>query len=106
MDHISNLDHIEDPLLALKTLASTTPVGIQIYNVKGYSIYVNEKHRSIFGGAPPPTYCVLEDELVAASGNLHLIHKAFAGEPTSLPLFWYNAQDFTKGDVEYTKKYG
>ena len=98
----------EAALEQAKSIAQQAPVAIQIYNAEGYSIYTNPQHTRIFGGPPPPGYCTLNDSLVAAAGNLHLIRAAFSGQPGKLPLFWYNPSclDLEKSDSEYVKKQG
>lgn len=103
------LSALDDAHQVMRAFAVHAPIGIQIYNADGYCIFVNDKFKEIFGNAPPPGYCVLKDELVAAAGWLHLIHKAFGGEKAALPLLWYDARDLTElghEDLEYTKQFG
>ena len=103
------LDTIPNPLQLVKAFAVHAPIGVQIYNAAGYSIYVNDQHKRIFGAAPPPGMCVLTDEHVKAAGWLHLIHKTFGGEPAMLPLLWYDPRDLKElspEDVAYVQKYG
>jgi two-component system cell cycle sensor histidine kinase/response regulator CckA len=100
------LDSIPDPLQVMKAFAVNAPVGIQIYNADGYSIYVNEKHTAFFGCPPPPQYCVLNDEIAESQGLLHLIRKAFSGTPAQLPMSWYDPRELTQIDDENIKKFG
>jgi PAS domain S-box-containing protein len=86
-------DKFKDSLQPIMDMANHAPVGMQIYNAAGHSIYTNPQHTLIFGGPPPPEMCVLTDEQVKAAGSLHLIHRAFAGEPAVLPLLWYDPRD-------------
>lgn len=104
-----NSDNSQDPLRLLKEIAANAPIGIQIFDAAGYSIFTNDQHTRIFGGPPPAEKCVLRDEHARANGTLHLIEKAFAGEPTVHPLFWYDPRALTQLSAEakeYTKKVG
>lgn len=82
------MDQSSPLLKQIVGFAQLAPFGVQVYDANGYFVFVNEQSKQIFGAPPPSNYCVLKDERVAASGNLHLIHKAFAGEPSQLPQFW------------------
>jgi two-component system, cell cycle sensor histidine kinase and response regulator CckA len=99
------LDAFQDPISLLKVLAAHVPVGVQIYDSTGHSLFVNEQYIRTFGSPPPPEYCVLEDEIVKTMGGLHLIQKAFAGEITRFPAFWYDPREL-KVNEAYTNKYG
>jgi PAS domain S-box-containing protein len=106
---VANLGQLEDPLAVLKALAVHAPVGLQIYDAGGYTLFVNEAHRRIFGATPPPTYSVLRDSHAEQTGVLPLIRRAFAGEATALPLTWYDPRELTNlspEDAAYVKQHG
>lgn len=90
MNESDLFNNIEDPIQLVKAFAAHAPVGVQIYDAEGYTVYTNKQHHEIFGGPPPPDYCVLKDDHVKRNGNLHLVHQAFGGTPTIMPLFWYD----------------
>ena len=99
----------EISLEQFKRIAKHVPIAMQIYDSKGYSAFTNDQHTQVFGCPPPPGYCTLNDSLVEASGNLHLIHAAFEGKPGKLPLFWYNPahlEGLNASDTQYVGKMG
>jgi two-component system, cell cycle sensor histidine kinase and response regulator CckA len=102
-------EETENPLAQIKGIAEHAPFGMQIYDVTGHCIYVNKVFERIFGTMPPPGYCVLKDELIRDAGLSHLIEKAFKGEPSQLPMIWYDVRDLKElsaTDLAITQKYG
>lgn len=73
------LKQIESPLELIQSVFAESPHGIQIYDARGHSLYVNEAFLSIFGLEPPPEYCVLRDEIAESHGILPLMQRALAG---------------------------
>jgi two-component system cell cycle sensor histidine kinase/response regulator CckA len=104
MDQIDFLDKLADPLQFLKALWQHAPIGVQIYDPNGTSIYVNGQFLKMFGAAPPPAYNCLSDENAAKDGTLHLIHQAFAGKPSTIPTTWYDPRELSI-DPEYLRRY-
>lgn len=90
---------VGDAMPLLEALFSSAPVGLQIYDVGGRCLVVNDAFRAMFGNVPPPGYNVLKDEIAEKSGVLDLIHRAFAGETTHIPPFWYDARELTQVKV-------
>jgi two-component system, cell cycle sensor histidine kinase and response regulator CckA len=102
---VNFLDKLENPLKMMKSFAESAPIGVQIYNAEGYSLYVNPKHIQMFGAAPPPEYCCLYDENVAKAGHIGLVHRAFKGETVQLPAFWYDPRELPNFK-DYTATFG
>lgn len=82
---MERLDKIEDPLQVLKAFTAHAPVGIQIYDIQGRSIFVNDTYVRIFGAAPSQDHSLFTDKNFREEGTQRLIKRAFAGEPTALP---------------------
>ena len=87
------LGQIDDPLRLLQGLFAHSPIGVQLYDASGRSLFVNKAFLEIFGVAPPPEYSVLRDELAARLGVDHLIRAAFEGNTTKLPVVWYDPRE-------------
>jgi PAS domain S-box-containing protein len=97
----------ENPLELLRIIADQCPVGVQIFDVRGYSVYVNAEFERMYGGAPPPSYCVLKDSLAEATGVLELVQRAFAGENVTTPAFWYDPRELRqlgRDDMAYIER--
>lgn len=88
-----NLGKVDTPLNILEGLFFHSPIGVQLYNAEGRSLFVNEAFHQIFGAVPPPDYCVLRDEVAIRSGVDSVIREAFAGKFTKLPVTWYDARE-------------
>jgi len=99
-----------DLLPLVKVLAADSPIGIQVYDSEGHSVYTNEQHTKVYGGPPPPTYSVLKDEIVAAAGFMETVRAAFAGKTTELPVIWYDTaslqENLSSKDRDYIQKVG
>jgi PAS domain S-box-containing protein len=84
------LQAVEDPTAFLAMLFAHAPVGFAVWASDGRVLLTNPAFRELFGSEPPAGYNVLADEITAASGVLDRIRRAFAGETTYLPTFWYD----------------
>jgi two-component system cell cycle sensor histidine kinase/response regulator CckA len=89
------LGKIDDPLRLLEGLFEHSPVGVQLYDVNGHSLFVNKMFLTIFGVIPPPEYSVLRDEIAVRLGVEHLIRAAFDGKATKLPVHWYDPRELS-----------
>ncbi|MEO5968872.1 MAG: hypothetical protein ABIQ95_03010 [Bdellovibrionia bacterium] len=87
---------LEDPLQLVKVLAADSPLGVQIFDSGGYSVYANEAYTKMYGAPPPSTFSVLTDEIVTAAGLIDLVRQAFAGQTVQLPVFWYDVRSHSK----------
>lgn len=87
------LAKVDTPLNLLEGLFFHSPIGVQLYNAEGRSLFVNEAFYKIFGAVPPPGYCVLRDEVAARTGAASIIREAFNGKFTKLPVTWYDARE-------------
>ncbi len=94
------LARIPNPIAVLESLFALAPVGLQIYEVGGRSLLVNQAFLDLFGSEPPPGYNVLQDEIAARNGVLELIQRAFRGETISTPTVWYDPRELTQVHVE------
>ena len=84
------LRRLEDPLAFLAEVFVHSPLALQIYDKSGRSLLTNPAFRELFGTEPPPEYNVLKDDIAQKNGVLDLIHRAFAGETTRMPVVWYD----------------
>ena len=94
------LSRLPDAVALLESLFALAPVGLQIYEVSGRSILVNQAFIEMFGVEPPPEYNVLQDEIAAKNGVLELIRRAFKGERISTPPIWYDPRELTQVKME------
>ena len=90
------LRSIEDPAALLEGLFANSPVAFQVFKSDGHCLLVNEAFRRLLGSAPPPEYCIFEDEIVARQGFVDVVRRAFAGETIRVPPIWYDAREHTK----------
>ena len=79
-----------DPWALLTSLLADSPYPLQVYAPAGRSLYANDAFLRVFGSAPPPEYNVLEDAVLARTGLLEQMRRAFGGEAVELPPVWYN----------------
>lgn len=93
------INNLRLPLESLKAMLTHAPVGIQIYSGDGHSLWVNGRFLELFGEAPPPHYCVLEDPILKEAGVLEEIREAFQGKVKRLPPVWYDPRDLKNYDV-------
>jgi PAS domain S-box-containing protein len=98
------LQSVADPIGFLVSLFSHTPLGFAIWKTDGHLLLTNKAFRDLFGSEPPPDYNILQDEIAARSGLLPLIRRAFDGETTSLPTFWYDPRDLRQVRVTEGKE--
>jgi signal transduction histidine kinase len=96
----ATLARIPNPIAILESLFALAPVGLQIYEVSGRSILVNQAFIELFGSEPPAGYNVLEDEIAEKNGVLDFIHRAFKGETVTMPTVWYDPRELTQVNVE------
>ena len=96
----ATLARIPNPIAILESLFALAPVGLQIYEVSGRSILVNQAFIELFGSEPPAGYNVLEDEIAEKNGVLDFIHRAFKGETVTMPTVWYDPRELTQVKVE------
>jgi signal transduction histidine kinase len=80
------------PLSLLELVYAHSPAALQVFASDGHCVLTNPAFRRLFGSVPPPEYNVLADQLIAETGYLELIHRAFAGETVSVPPVWYDAR--------------
>lgn len=100
----TSLHNVHNPSAFLQGFFDMSPVAFQIYSREGRSIMVNPAFIELFGVAPPPEYCVLEDEVAEANGTLELIHRAFKGEPSYIPQAWYDPGELKQVKIEGGKR--
>jgi PAS domain S-box-containing protein len=96
----ATLARIPNPIGVLESLFALAPVGLQIYEVGGRSLLVNQAFLDLFGSEPPPGYNVLQDEIAARNGVLDLIQRAFKGETIAVPPVWYDPRELKQVRVE------
>ena len=89
----SALTRIDDPLDLLIGLFANSPVAFALYDKAGYCLLVNEAFRALYGGAPPPGYCLFDDPALKAQDALAPILSALQGETVRLPAIWYQHRD-------------
>jgi PAS domain S-box-containing protein len=104
-DPLNGPESLPDSLRLLTVVTMRVPVGVQIYDHEGRSVFVNEHFCKMFGAPPPPSYRVLNDELAEAAGAMEPVRKAYQGQRGVTPIFWYDPREL-QADPEYTKKYG
>ncbi len=82
-----------------RNLVEQSPLSIQILNIDGQIIQVNEAWKKLWGISEEDLedvlgkYNVLEDEEARKLGIIPLIEKAFRGEVVLLPEFQYDASN-------------
>jgi signal transduction histidine kinase len=113
MNEVVELQSVREKLAAipgsaiiLEALFALAPVGFQIYDASGRCLLVNQAFRDFFGSEPPPEYNIRRDEIVAASGMLDLIDRAFAGEVTHTPPLWYDPRELRQVAVTEGRRVG
>ncbi len=84
---------VADPVGFLINLFAHAPVGFAVWDTSGRGLLTNQAFTDLFRSEPPPSYNVLEDELLAANGMLQLFRRAFAGETVHVPTFWYDPRE-------------
>jgi PAS domain S-box-containing protein len=94
------LQTVDDPIGFMVSLFTYAPFGFAIWKPDGHLLLTNKAFRDLFGSEPPPEYNILEDEIAAERGLLHLIQRAFTGETTRLPTFWYDPRDLQQVTVD------
>jgi PAS domain S-box-containing protein len=77
-----------------RALFDQAPISMLIYDPKGYPVRVNAVFTEQWGLTLPDivaSYCIFDDPQLVSAGVLPLIAQAFAGIPTVLPPFRYDA---------------
>lgn len=87
------LKSVSDPVEFLVSMFAYAPIGFAIWKLDGHLLLTNQAFLDLFGSVPPPDYNILEDDVVAETSIPALIKRAFAGEITHIPTFWYNPRD-------------
>jgi two-component system cell cycle sensor histidine kinase/response regulator CckA len=87
------LGKVDNPLTLLEGLFVHSPIGVQLYDPNGHTLFVNRAFFELFGSVPPPEYCVLRDELALQNGVDSIIREAFSGKVTKIPLTWYDPRE-------------
>lgn len=90
------IGQIELPYALVKGLFAASPLGLQIYSVAGQSLYVNEAFMQMFGVAPPPEYCVLNDEIAERNGVLPSFKKLSKANPCGFPSLGTTPLNFSR----------
>jgi PAS domain S-box-containing protein len=100
----ARLGGVSDVRALLEGLFFHAPVAFQVYRADGHSLVVNPAFRALFGSEPPAAYNVLKYELVAKTGALEIIRRAFAGETVQMPTQWYDAHDLKHVEVKESRR--
>jgi PAS domain S-box-containing protein len=99
----SQLNNISNSVPLLEGFFLYSPVALQIYNSEGRSVLVNPAFMKMFKVAPPPEYCVFNDDLAQKLGVLDSIKKAFSGEAVFIPAAWYDPNQLEQVKIEGAK---
>ncbi len=93
---------MDKPLLASSflTIFDQAPFSIQIFSPDGKVLKVNRAYQNMWGITDEfvenvilKEYNILHDPLIAKSGMDRLIRKAFEGETTEVPAFFYDPKE-------------
>jgi PAS domain S-box-containing protein len=87
---------ITDRQIAVKMfqeIIDKNPMSIQILDMEGYTIQVNQAHTKLFGIVPPPHYSIFKDTQLLKVGFGELFEKIKNGEVVQFPNSFYNAHD-------------
>jgi len=76
-----------------KDIVEKNPMSIQILNLEGYPIMVNQAHTNLFGVKPPSSYSVLKDPQLLENGFGEIFERIKMGEAVYLPDLYYNVHD-------------
>src|ERR1700754_4892080 len=93
------LDGIAEPRRLLEALFETAPTAFQIFDAHGRSLACNQAFRELFGAEPPPDYNILQDDIAQRLGLIEQVQRAFAGETTHAPAFWYDPRELRSVSV-------
>ncbi len=69
------------------------PMSIQLLDMEGYTIQVNQAHTKLFGIVPPRHYSIFNDDQLLKIGFGELFEKIKNGEVVQFPDSYYNAHD-------------
>ncbi|MBA3501590.1 MAG: response regulator [Deltaproteobacteria bacterium] len=89
----ARLASLTDPGALLDEIFASAPMGLQIFARDGRCVLVNAAHTALFGGVPPPEYCIFTDNLLVERGVVDIVKRAFAGERISTPAIWYDIRE-------------
>lgn len=74
--HLSAMDN---PGAMLAALLTDTPMGIQLFNHEGLSVFTNSAYVSLFGHEPMNNYCILKDAAIHNCNHFEEIRNIFSG---------------------------
>ncbi len=84
---------LTDPIGFLVSLFANAPIGLAIWKADGHVFLANDALRTLFASVPPPDYNLYTDSIAVELGIASAICRAFAGEPVTLPTFWYDPRE-------------
>jgi PAS domain S-box-containing protein len=87
-----DLEALSDPCGALAALVEVAPCAIALYDETGRCIQANGAYRELFGSAPDRERDLSDDPVLARSGVLFWLRRAFSGETITTPTFWYEQE--------------
>jgi len=76
-----------------KDIIEKNPMSIQILDMEGYPIQVNQAHTKLFGVEPPPDYSIFKDSQLLSLGFEKLFDRIKKGEAVYFPDSYYNVHD-------------
>jgi PAS domain S-box-containing protein len=76
-----------------KDIVEKNPMSIQILDLDGYPIMVNQAHTNLFGVKTPSGYSVLNDAQLLENGFGELFDRIKKGEAVYFPDLYYNVHD-------------
>jgi PAS domain S-box-containing protein len=80
----------------LLDLIEKNPMSIQIVDMEGFTLQVNDAHTLLFGSVPPRDFSIFADLQNRNPVLGNLILRAKSGEVVHLPDLYYNAHDIFK----------
>ncbi|HEX2254672.1 MAG TPA: PAS domain S-box protein [Thermoanaerobaculia bacterium] len=86
---------LRDSEARFRGLMEQAPFSVQVFAPDGRTVRVNRAWEDLWGVTLDQIegYNILVDQQLEAHGVLPLIHRAFAGEPTSIPAVRYNPNE-------------
>jgi len=76
-----------------KEIIEKNPMSIQILDMDGYALQINDAHTKLFGIKPPPDYTVLKDPQLLALGFDEFFDRIKKGEVVYFPDSYYNVHE-------------
>jgi len=74
----------------LRDIIDKNPMSIQVIDLNGHTLMVNDAHTKLFGTKPTPDYSVFDDFQVEQQGLGDLMKRARNGEVVHFPELQYN----------------